>query len=290
MPFTFSHPAAVLPLAFIKKKWVSVTALVIGSMIPDFEYFFNLEQDSIYSHTWGGMFWFDLPLALLVVYLFNYLIKNDLIQHLPEFLNKRFSKFESSTRNLNDRKEFVVVVFSLLIGITSHIIWDKLTHKTVRLIDEQEHYTVFWEANSLVGASVIAAVVLNMRRGRKTQKNNILFYWLLISTITASFIYVRFLATTEIRDLGVSAISGFFTGLIVTSIIEKVWKRVVRTVSSHLRLFSSEEKGVHSSTLVRRTFFKLKRPSTGFADGLFEGEISLLTEVCFQRIAITCFL
>ncbi|MEJ7676485.1 MAG: DUF4184 family protein [Segetibacter sp.] len=78
-----------------------------------------------------------------LVYLFNSLIKKEFIEHLPQFLNKRFSQFESSERNLNSLRDFIVITISLIIGITSHIIWDKLTHKTVRFIDEQEHYTVF---------------------------------------------------------------------------------------------------------------------------------------------------
>ncbi len=231
MPFTFSHPAAVLPLAFIPKKWMSVTGLVIGSLTPDFEYFFNMKQDSIYSHTWAGIFWFDLPLALILVYLYNSLIRKGFIENLPPFLNRRFSRFAESSINLNRIKDFVVALFSLLIGITSHIIWDKLTHKTVNLIDEQEHYHVFWEANSLIGAAVIAAVILNMPRGIKTQKKTTpLFYWSLISIITATVVYTRFLATTQFNDLGVSAISGFFIGWIVTSVAEKVKKkRIVRT-------------------------------------------------------------
>ena len=231
MPFTFSHPAAVLPLAFISNKWISVTALVIGSMTPDFEYFFNMKQDSIYSHTWAGIFWFDLPLALTLVYLYNSLVKQSLIENSPQFLNRRFSRFETNSRNLNKVKDFSIVVFSLLIGIISHIIWDKLTHKTVRLIDEEEHYNIFWEANSVIGAAIIAAVVLKMPLGTKTQKSNNIFYWLLVSILTTSVVFIRFLATTEFRDLGVSAISGFFIGLIVASVADQLMKKkVIRTV------------------------------------------------------------
>jgi hypothetical protein len=231
VPFTFSHPAAVLPLALIPKKWLSITGLVIGSMTPDFEYFFNMKQNSIYSHTWGGIFWFDLPLGLILVYLYNLLIKKSIIENLPQFLNRRFSGFETNSRNLNKVKDFAIVVLSLLIGIISHIIWDKLTHKTVRLIDEQEHYHIFWEANSVIGAAIIAAVILKMPLGRKTQKSNIIFYWLLVSLVTASVVYIRFLATTEFRDLGVSAISGFFIGLIVAAVSDQLKKKkVIRTV------------------------------------------------------------
>ncbi|WP_220463965.1 DUF4184 family protein [Adhaeribacter radiodurans] len=41
MPFTFSHPAIVLPLTLLLRKWYSLTGLVIGSLTPDFEYFYQ---------------------------------------------------------------------------------------------------------------------------------------------------------------------------------------------------------------------------------------------------------
>ncbi len=49
MPFTFSHPAIVLP--FLKKKHFSATALVVGTMSPDLEYFFRMKIQSEISHT-----------------------------------------------------------------------------------------------------------------------------------------------------------------------------------------------------------------------------------------------
>lgn len=44
MPFTFAHPAAVLPFAKKHSKHISVTALILGSMAPDFEYFYTLDR------------------------------------------------------------------------------------------------------------------------------------------------------------------------------------------------------------------------------------------------------
>ena len=91
MPFTFSHPAVVLPLNYLPKKWFSLTALVAGSMVPDFEYFMRMRADSMYSHTWRGLFWFDLPLALLLIWIYNDLVKDKLIDHAPAYFNKRLS-------------------------------------------------------------------------------------------------------------------------------------------------------------------------------------------------------
>ena len=73
MPFTFSHPAIVLPLLNRNKSRIlfSSTGLVIGSIIPDFESFIRFDQHKQYSHTWLGIFWFDLPLAILFSFIFS---------------------------------------------------------------------------------------------------------------------------------------------------------------------------------------------------------------------------
>ena len=42
MPFTFSHPAIILPLAKINAKYISLTALVAGSMAPDSDFSFDI--------------------------------------------------------------------------------------------------------------------------------------------------------------------------------------------------------------------------------------------------------
>lgn len=81
MPFTFAHPAIILPLPFLNKRWFSLTGLIIGSMIPDFEYFIRMRIQSIYSHTLAGIFWFDLPLALLISFIFHNKVKNLLFQN-----------------------------------------------------------------------------------------------------------------------------------------------------------------------------------------------------------------
>ena len=56
MPFTPAHPAIVLPL--IRSRYFSATGLIIGSLSPDFEYFFKMSVDSIYSHSKGGIILF----------------------------------------------------------------------------------------------------------------------------------------------------------------------------------------------------------------------------------------
>ena len=102
MPFTFSHPAVVLPATYLDKKYYCLSALLIGSMTPDFEYFIRMRDFSKYSHTWTGLFWFDIPLGLALLFLFHNVVRNTLIQYLPFSLNVRFSVFENFNWNNYD--------------------------------------------------------------------------------------------------------------------------------------------------------------------------------------------
>ena len=168
-------------------------------------------------------------MGLLALYLFNQLIRKDLIENLPDFLNRRFSDARHFKRNLDRISDFLFVIISLFVGILSHLVWDRLTHKSINFIEQQEHYNVFWEANSLAGFIVIAAMIWKMRLGSKIKKDNILPYWLSVSIITAAVIYPRLSSPAGVRELGISAIVGFFAGLTVTSLVLKIRQRFMRS-------------------------------------------------------------
>jgi hypothetical protein len=89
MPFTFSHPALILRLTRLPKRWVSATGLVLGSIIPDLEKFLKMNDGNTFSHTFPGMFWFDLPLAILLSFVFHRAVRDSLIDNLPAFLQAR---------------------------------------------------------------------------------------------------------------------------------------------------------------------------------------------------------
>jgi hypothetical protein len=57
MPFTLSHPAAVAPLWPIARRFrLSLAALAIGAMVPDFEFFLHLRPAARWSHALVGVF------------------------------------------------------------------------------------------------------------------------------------------------------------------------------------------------------------------------------------------
>jgi len=134
MPFTFSHPALVLPLTRLPKKWVSATGLVAGSVAPDFEKFLKMNDGNTYSHTLPGIFWFDLPLAVLLCFVFHQVVRDPLIDNLPAFLRARCGPARSLDWVAHARKHYPAVFFSLLLGIVSHLVWDHFTHRPAHVV------------------------------------------------------------------------------------------------------------------------------------------------------------
>ncbi len=233
MPFTFAHPAIILPFTYLPKRWFSITGLIIGSMTPDFEYFIRMNVQSIYSHTFCGVFWFDLPLGILLAFIFHNIIRNRLYENLPLFLKSRFSEFSSFNFNSYFKKKWLVVVISVLIGAFSHILWDNFTHETgyfvsilpslseiVSLFGHQiPIYKILQHGSILVGGVVIIIAVLNMEKDTNIKPTINLKYWMWVATICILILVTRFAVGLNYKLYGqviVTAISAFLIALIVT--------------------------------------------------------------------------
>jgi hypothetical protein len=124
MPFTLAHTAACIPLA---RKGLIASALVVGSISPDFAYFFPIPELSRLSHSLMGIFLFCVPLGLIALWLFHRILKQPALALLPGYhqeilipLAKEFSFWP--LRRLS------VVIVSLTIGAATHIAWDSFTH------------------------------------------------------------------------------------------------------------------------------------------------------------------
>ena len=235
MPFTFSHPAVVLPLNRLSKRWISLTALVIGSLTPDFEYFIRMKVYSTYSHNWTGLFWFDLPLGLLLLMIYNYLVKNKLIGHLPVYFNKRFSQFKNSGRQYFGHN-FLIILLCLLIGAASHIFWDSFTHPTGYFVVHHhflshkiiiQHFTIpvyniLQHLSTLMGIIIILYAINQLQPGETTKVKQIAPYWIKVVVISALILLIRMLSGLKLHDYGdviMSGISGLLIGLIIVSVI-----------------------------------------------------------------------
>jgi hypothetical protein len=238
MAFTTSHPAAVLVFNYLPKRWFSLTALVIGSMAPDFEYFIRMTMQSRYSHTPLGLLWFDLPLSLLFILIYNAIVKDRLIDHLPAYLNKRSSAYKNYSKSYFKRP-LIVIITSILIGAASHLLWDSFTHPGryfVRHIAILTHiviieghpvpmYNIVQHTSTIAGVIVIIYAIIQLPMGKLTQTKTISYYWINIAAATTLLLMIRLLTGLHIRQFGdmiVTVISGLLVGLIFASVITPV--------------------------------------------------------------------
>jgi hypothetical protein len=237
MPFTFSHPAVVLPFSYLGKRYVSLAGLIAGSMVPDFDYFINMKHGNNFkSHTWPGLFWFDLPLGLLLLLVYYGIVFKPLINNLPAILKSRVGQYQGFDWVEWMKKKWPVIILSVLIGSVSHLLWDKLTHESVQYIDEaltikdknelvsyrNPYYFLSWNLNSLAGMLFILFSFWRLPADKTISANKgILNYWLTAAGITALVFVIRIVKEQYLgkSDVVVTAMSAFMLALIFTSLI-----------------------------------------------------------------------
>lgn len=237
MPFTFSHPGAVLPLGYLPKRFVSMTGLVIGSMAPDFEYFFRMSANSYYSHTWAGLVWFDLPLTIILAFIFHEIIRNKLIDNLPAILAKKLIVFKRFNWKKYFRGNFIVVILSTMVGTATHILWDGFTHSHRHFVREigklKEFFIVdgyhvstyiFLQVGSSIIGGLIVLFVLFRLPSDKTfiRQRSILPFWISVVLIATTVILIKLYFGSgydESRSLIMTTISGGLIGLFITSLL-----------------------------------------------------------------------
>lgn len=232
MPFTFSHPAIILPLTFLPRKWFSLTGLAIGSLTPDFEYFLRMRIKSNYSHSIDGLFWFDLPLGLLLAFLFHNIVRDKLFDNLPTILKSRFSTFKYFNWNEHFKRNWFVVTISILIGAASHIFWDSFTHdhgyfvqtipvlqNSVDFFDRQfPIFKILQHSSTLLGGLVIAFAIYRLPINKKENQNINLRYWVILAELTLTIISIRLISGLDFKQYGNVIVTAVSAGLISLTI------------------------------------------------------------------------
>jgi Domain of unknown function (DUF4184) len=236
MPFTPAHPAIIIPL--LRSRYFSATGLVIGSISPDFEYFFKMSVNSEFSHTIGGLFYFDLPVSLALAFIFHLVIKKNLVRNLPPFFQGRFQDMYQLdfVKYANEHK--LILIISVLTGAGSHIFWDSFTHnntfftsmiplyKTTFIPYEGVRYPLFYalqHISTALGLAIIGVYFLTLKTvtPRHTFNPKVVYWFTLIAI--AFFIYMlRFAVDPSDYELGnaiVSSISGFLIALVCCGLI-----------------------------------------------------------------------
>lgn len=252
MPLTTAHPAIILPLCKFSKERISITALIIGSMTPDAEYFYHLMPKRTYSHLFAHAWWFDLLIALTLCVIFHLVIRNPLINNLPPFLNRRFIHLKAFNWINHFKQYFFVIITSAWIGIYSHLIWDEFTHRGSYLVENIPFLNIYLtnilsveiyvhnllqHLSSLFGTFIVGMVILNLKQKTTNFKNpNWFVFWLKILGVMALFSLTQIgllfgklqfnIAYFSILSIGL--ITGFLVGVFLVSSVELLFSSKVK--------------------------------------------------------------
>ena len=241
MPFTFAHPAIILPLKRYFPRKFSLTGLVSGSLIPDFEYFLIMNMQSHFSHTLAGIVYFGLPLALLLSLIFHHIIRDTLIQNLPALLKSRLKPFVGLNWFSYFSQNKIIVMASILIGALSHLFWDGFTHKNGFWVQQisllQGHFTLFGVSvfhykilqhlSTLIGFTVLILTLLNLPKYHVSLNTKTHHYWIGVIGLTICLVLLRLVFLYPhyfIGTLVVSTISSGMISITLSSIFLKLMK------------------------------------------------------------------
>ena len=124
MPYVFAHPAAAVPLHRLLGRLAVPSALVIGSVAPDLWLLVPfVARDQ--SHSVAAIFWFNVPIGLMLYAAFHLLFKEPLLALLPPAFAARLSAWTCLSL---PRAPWTAVVVSLAAGAAAHLAWDAVTH------------------------------------------------------------------------------------------------------------------------------------------------------------------
>ena len=132
MPNPIAHPAASIPFT---RLGLVFSALVIASISPDFGYlvlhfsYFRSLLTPFFMNTIWGLIFFDVPMALVLLWFFHTFMKWPLLSLLPESLQRRLFK-HAQEFSFGTIRHFGVILISLLVGSLTHVIWDSFTHES----------------------------------------------------------------------------------------------------------------------------------------------------------------
>lgn len=125
MPFTLSHPAAVLPLA---RGPLVPSALVIGSMAPDIPYFFFALELRRTTHGPPGVVTVDVLIGMAAFAVWHLVWKRPLAALAPAGLRRRLP--------VDAPVRWGWAVPSVAVGAATHVFWDAFTHASSSFADE----------------------------------------------------------------------------------------------------------------------------------------------------------
>ncbi|MDF1661876.1 MAG: DUF4184 family protein [Planctomycetota bacterium] len=174
MPFTVTHILAITPVAKLGREKLPLSALVIGSMVPDFPLFFPIGLRYQETHSILGILTVCLPVGLALYWIFHGIMAEALFELLSPKLRGKAARYLTKTVGNRLQKSFLVAI-CLCFGALTHVAWDAFTHagqwgvelvpalsKTVLTIQggEWRGFKVFQHGSSVIGLPILLGLMI----------------------------------------------------------------------------------------------------------------------------------
>ncbi|PSL49915.1 uncharacterized protein DUF4184 [Chitinophaga niastensis] len=204
-------------------------------MVPDFLYFTLLDPYFNAGHLWWGIFVYDIPLSLLLAFLYHNVVRQALIAYSPKWISGRLRLFGNFNWNTYFRQHYLVVISSVIIGVLSHLFLDAFTHGEgvfVELLPALQgdvtvlhHQMKMWYLmqyiSSIVGLPLLLYFFLKIPMTKKVSRmvtQQKAGFWLLVVVASIMILlgneYLHHINCKGLDYLAV-AMGGLFYGLIV---------------------------------------------------------------------------
>jgi hypothetical protein len=200
-----------------------------------------------HGHTLAGIFYFDLPITIVITLIFHYIIREPLLDNLPAFCQSRLVLLRSFDLRSYVLKDYMIFILSAIIGSCSHILWDNFTHNggiMVKYMAALRDYHVplngarypMWyflqNLFTIIGLLIIAVYFLRIKPVNNQVVTPSVLYWLVISAVAILIFFGRYTLgpTMKLGDAIVSIISSLMLAVVLISLLWSYLPRV-RSIS-----------------------------------------------------------
>lgn len=174
MPFTAAHPAIVLPVLKRLRGPFTTSALVIGTMTPDFEYFLRLQPVAGIGHSPVGLIVFCIPVGLVVLAVFHLVVKRPVAMLLPAWVQARISPALATPRV--DARTALITTLLIFAGAITHVVWDGFTHPNGWAVERWR-----WLATIVLSVGGVHIAVYKLLQHGSTFVGLIALVWVLVN-------------------------------------------------------------------------------------------------------------
>jgi hypothetical protein len=130
-----------------------LSALVIGSMVPDFSLFLPRELNRAHTHSAAALTTWSLPVGIATYWAFQYLLKRPLREVLPDGAYVRSLAY-AAIADIRSLEQWLLSCSAILVGAITHVVWDGFTHEGARgvlMIPALDEFAVTLAGRHLTG-------------------------------------------------------------------------------------------------------------------------------------------